>query len=73
MTDAKPNPGLFRKKPTYNELLNLIERDDEKVELPERIGVQFMDSFAMNAYKQMIQDAAEGGQRVGSIRPCRLL
>ena len=64
MTESKPNRGLFRKKPTYNELLNLIERDDEKIQLPERIGVQFMDSFAMGQYKEMIQDAAEGGQRV---------
>ena len=64
MTTAQPNPGLFRKKPTYNELLDLIERDDDKIQLPERLGLQFMDSFAMGQYKQMVQDTAEGGQRV---------
>ena len=62
MTTAQP--GLFRKKPTYNELLDLIERDDEKIQLPERLGLQFMDSFAMGQYKQMVQDSAEGGHRV---------
>ena len=64
MTDAKPNPGLFRKKPTYNELLDLLERDEDKIQLPERIGLQFMDSFAMGQYKEMVQQQQEGGQRV---------
>ena len=64
MTDAKPNPGLFRKKPTYNELLDLLERDEDKIQLPERIGVQFMDSFAMGQYKEMIQEQAQGQMRV---------
>ena len=36
------DPRLFRKKPTYNEVLDLIARDEDKVELPERIGVQFL-------------------------------
>ena len=64
MTDAKTNPGLFRKRPTYNELLDLLERDEDKIQLPERIGVQFMDSFAMGQYKEMVQQQQEGGQRV---------
>ena len=50
----------FRKKPTYNEILDLIERDEDKVELPERIGVQFFDSFAMGQYKDMLQESAAG-------------
>ena len=58
------DPRLFRKKPTYNEILDLIERDEDKVELPERIGVQFFDSFAMGAYKDMLQEAAAGTQAV---------
>ena len=58
------DPRLFRRKPTYNEILDLIERDEDKVELPERIGVQFFDSFAMGQYKEMLQDAAAGTQAV---------
>ena len=61
------DPRLFRKKPTYNEILDLIERDEDKVELPERIGVQFFDSFAMGQYKEMLQDAdkIELPERIG--------
>ena len=62
--ESKPNPGLFRKKPTYNELLDLLERDEDKIQLPERIGLSFMDSFAMGQYKEMVQQQQEGGQRV---------
>ena len=62
--ESKVDPRLFRKKPTYNEILNLIEQDADKIELPERIGVQFFDSFAMGQYKQMLQDAAAGTQAV---------
>ena len=58
------DPRFFRKKPTYNQILDLIERDEDKVELPERIGVQFFDSFAMGAYKDMLQEAAAGTQAV---------
>jgi hypothetical protein len=58
------DPRLFRKKPTYNEILDLIERDEDKVELPERIGVQFFDSFAMGQYKEMLQESAAGTQAV---------
>ena len=58
------DPGVFRKKPTYNEILDLIERDADKIELPERIGVQFFDSFAMGQYKEMLQESAAGTQAV---------
>ena len=58
------DPRLFRKKPTYNEILDLIARDEDKVELPERIGVQFFDSFAMGQYKDMLQESAAGTQAV---------
>ena len=64
MTNGDVDPRLFRKKPTYTEILNLIEQDADKIELPERIGVQFFDSFAMGQYKQMLQDAAAGTQAV---------
>ena len=62
--EDKVDPRLFRKKPTYAEILNLIEQDADKIELPERIGVQFFDSFAMGQYKEMLQDAAAGTQAV---------
>ena len=58
------DPGVFRKKPTYNEILNLIEQDADKIELPERIALQFYDSFAMGQYKEMLQESAAGTQRV---------
>ena len=58
------DPRLFRKKPTYTEILNLIEQHADKIELPERIGLQLFDSFAMGQYKQMLQDAAAGTQAV---------
>ena len=64
MTNGDVDPRLFRKKPTYTEILNLIEQDADKIELPERIGVQFFDSFAMGAYKDMLQEAAAGTQAV---------
>ena len=60
----KVDPRLFRKKPTYTEILNLIEQDADKIELPERIGVQLFDSFAMGQYKEMLQESAAGTQAV---------
>ena len=66
----KVDPRLFRKKPTYNEILDLIERDEDKVELPERIGVQFFDSFAMGQYKEMLQESAAGTQAVAERHGC---
>ena len=60
----KVDPRLFRKKPTYNEISNLIEQDADKVELPERIALQFYDSFAMGEYKEMLQEFAAGTQAV---------
>ena len=35
----KVDPRLSREKPAYNEILDLIERDEDKIELPEKIGV----------------------------------
>ena len=64
MTNGDVNPRFFRKKPTYNEILNLIEQDADKIELPERIGVQFVDSFAMGQYREMLQESAAGTQAV---------
>mgnify|MGYP001391826190 CR=1 FL=1 len=64
MTNQDVKPGVFRTKPTYLERLNAIERDEDKVELPERIRGQFFDSFAMGAYKDMLQEATAGTQAV---------
>ena len=55
----------FRKKPTYSEILSSIERDEDKVELPERTALTFWDSFAMGQYKQMFETAAVGQQAQG--------
>ena len=33
--------GLFRKKPTYNEILSSIEQDADRIELPERTALTF--------------------------------
>ena len=52
--------GLFRKKLTYEQVLNLIERDADKIQLPERVGVQLWDSFAFGQWKTMLQEAAAG-------------
>ena len=60
MTNQDVKAGVFRKKPTYLELLNAIERDEDKIQLPERIGVQLWDSFAMGQFKEMVAQAQEG-------------
>ena len=60
MTKQDVKPGVFRKKPTYAELLGAIERDEDKIQLQERVGVQLWDSFAMGQFKEMVQQAQEG-------------
>ena len=52
-----PDPQLFRKKPTYAELLGAIERDEDKIQLPERVGLTLWDSFAMGQYREMVAQA----------------
>ena len=59
-----PKAEVFRKRPTYNEVLNLIEADADKVTLPERTGVEFWDSFAMGQYRELLQQTAAGDSRV---------
>ena len=54
--------GVFRKKPTYSEILSSIERDEDKIQLPERTALTFWDSFAMGQYKEMLETAAAGTQ-----------
>ena len=54
--------GLFRKKPTYSEILSSIERDADRIELPERTALTFWDSFAMGQYKTMLENSAAGQQ-----------
>ena len=55
----------FRKKPTYSEILSSIERDEDKIQLPERTALTFWDSFAMGQYKEMLENAAVGQQAQG--------
>ena len=57
--------GVFRKKPTYAEILSSIERDGDKIQLPERTALTFWDSFAMGQYKEMLQTSAAGQQAQG--------
>ena len=57
--------GLFRKKPTYSEILSSIERDEDKIQLPERTALTFWDSFAMGQYKEMLENSATGQQAEG--------
>ena len=59
-----PKAEVFRKRPTYNEVLNLIKADADKITLPERTGVEFWDSFAMGQYREMLQQTAAGDGRV---------
>ena len=49
-----PKAEVFRRKPTYSEVLNLIEADADKIKLPERTGLEFWDSFAMGQYHEML-------------------
>ncbi len=51
------NAGAYRKKPTYLDILGTIERDEDKVELPERIALNMWDSFAMGQYWEMVAQA----------------
>ena len=60
MTNGEVNPGLFRKKPTYLEILNAIERDEDRVDLPDRIAINLWDSFAMGQYREMVAQVQEG-------------
>ena len=46
----------FRKKSTYVEILFSIERDEDKIQLPERTAFTFWDSFAMDQYKEMLEN-----------------
>ena len=52
----------FRKKPTYSEILSSIERDEDKIQVPERAALTFWDSFAMGQYKEMLENSAAGQQ-----------
>jgi hypothetical protein len=65
MPQGYVDKGVFRKKPTYSEILSSIERDADKIELPERTALAFWDSFAMGQYKEMLETAAAGTQAQG--------
>ena len=39
MTQPPPKVGLFRKKPTYTEILDLVDEDKAKITLPDRTAV----------------------------------
>ena len=54
----------FRKVPTYEEVLAIIEADKDKLKLPKRIGLTFLDSFAYGQMKDLLaQDTAAQAAR----------
>ena len=59
-----PKAEVFKRKPTYNDILSLITADADKVTLPERTSVEIWDSFAMGQYREMLQQTAAGDSRV---------
>ena len=46
--------ALWSKRPTYEEILRGMETD-YKVKLPDRVALQFYDSFAMPQFREMRQ------------------
>ena len=53
------NQAVWTKRPTYEEILRDMEKD-YKVSLPDRVALQFYDSFAMTQFRQMQQETTEG-------------
>ena len=53
------NQALWTKHPTYEEILRDMEKD-YKVSLPDRVALQFYDSFAMTKFREMQEATTEG-------------
>ena len=45
---------LWTKKPTYEEVLQQLEKD-YKIKLPNRVALEFYDSFAMSKFREQQQ------------------
>ena len=52
------NQALWVKRPTYEEILCDMETD-YKVKLPDRVALQFYDSFAMTHFREMQEQTNE--------------
>ena len=52
------NQAMWSKRPTYEEILRDLEKD-YKVRLPDRVALQFYDSFAMTKFREMQQQTNE--------------
>ena len=50
--------ALWSNRPTYEEILRDMETD-YKVRLPDRVALQFYDSFAMTQFREMQQQTNE--------------
>ena len=53
------NQAVWSKRPTYEEILRDMEKDF-KVRLPDRVALQFYDSFAMTKFRELQQEPTEG-------------
>ena len=52
------NQALWSKRPTYGEILRYMETD-YNVKLPNRVALQFYDSFAMTHFREMQEQTNE--------------
>ena len=52
------NQAVWSKRPTYEEILRDLEKD-YKVKLPDRVALQFYDSFAMTKFRELQQATNE--------------
>ena len=52
------NQAMWSKRPTYEEILRDMDKD-YKVRLPDRVALQFYDSFAMTQFREMQQQTDE--------------
>ena len=52
------NQAMWSKRPTYEEILRDMEKD-YKVKLPDRVALQFYDSFAMAKFRELQQQTTE--------------
>ena len=50
--------ALWSKRPTYEEILRDMETD-YKVKIPDRVALQFYDSFAMTHFRELQQQTNE--------------
>merc|ERR1711978_555307 len=52
------NQAVWGNRPTYEEILRDLEKD-YKVKLPDRVALQFYDSFAMTKFRELQQTTNE--------------